>query len=74
MELQYVHSNITDLMLSTRSFVYLHLHEEVLRFPPLEAVLSELPAHPLDLSALRRRTELSIKLPDSPAEEVIPGA
>ncbi|KAF8779296.1 hypothetical protein HU200_002977 [Digitaria exilis] len=54
--------------------LYLHSQEEVLRFSPLEAVLRELPAHPLDLSALLSRAKLSIKLPDSPAEEVIPGS
>lgn len=53
---------------------YLHLQEEVLRFSPLETMLRELAAHPLDLSALLHRAELSIKLPDSPAEEIIPGS
>jgi hypothetical protein len=39
--------------------------------PFLKSVLGEHAAHPLDLGALLWRAEVTIELPDCPAEEVV---
>lgn len=52
-------------------YVYLHAHEEIRGLSLLEAVLCELPAHPLHFGALLRRAEIRVELPDRSAEEVV---
>ena len=50
---------------------YLHAHEEIGRLPPLEAVLSELPAHLLHLGMLVQRAKVWVEFPHGSPKEAV---
>lgn len=51
--------------------MYLHTHEQILGFPPLEAVQSKLTAHPLYLGALLRRAGVWVEFPHSSTKKAV---
>lgn len=52
-------------------YMYLHTHEQILGFPPLEAVQSKLTAHPLYLGALLRRAGVWVEFPHSSTKKAV---
>lgn len=50
---------------------YLYAHEEIGRLPPLEAVLSELPAHLLHLGMLVQCAKVRVEFPHGTPEEAV---
>lgn len=50
---------------------HLHAHEEIGRLPPRETVLSELPAHLLNLRTLVQCAKVGVEFPHGSPEEAV---